>query len=232
MKCQKIRPNMHIAYDQPLQPYHVKIAELVCRHTENFASVLDIGCGVGHVLAQIHQHKPSLKLFAADIDKKLLEMTQQRVQLHASFQIVAVEDLVEKNLRFDAIIMSHVLEHIPRPLDTVKEVMTTLLRPAGIAVFAVPNVMRLAIIAKNVLRQHYVNRGHLYAWDRSHWINFLENIPELHVIRYDQDYVHVPFLHKITLAHPLERWLVLLLPWLSFSNIAVATNVYQEKSEL
>ena len=73
-------------------------------------------------------------------------------------------------------------------------------------------------------RRDYVNRGHVVAWDRAHWQNFLERILALDVACYGSDSVPLfperlkrllPFLEhaEVALARPF--------PWLSFSNLAV-----------
>jgi hypothetical protein len=76
----------------------------------------------------------------------------------------------------------------------------------------------------NLRRRHYVNRGHAYAWDRSHWMNFLEEILGLEVVRYAEDEVKVfsdrlsqRFAPLKSFEIGLARWA----PWWSFSNIAV-----------
>jgi len=96
-----------------------------------------------------------------------------------------------------------------------------LLSPGGILVLAVPNPLRPTVIWRSILRQNYANRGHVCAWDRSHWMNFLENILQLNVLCYSQDYVPVPFLRKFSLFRPLEELIAQILPWFAYSNIAV-----------
>jgi 2-polyprenyl-3-methyl-5-hydroxy-6-metoxy-1,4-benzoquinol methylase len=216
--------NIHIQYNQKIQPYHQVVAELVCKHAEDNASILDIGCGVGHTLCEIKKMNKAFKITAVDIDEKCLEITRQRVTLHNEICIKKIEDLFAMMLPFDTVIMSHVLEHIYRPMDIIIKVLS-LLHPGGIMILAVPNPLRPSVFLGALWKWHYVNRGHVYSWDRSHWINFLENILSLNVICYSQDYVPLlPFLTELRLLRPFKKLLAKVLPWLSLSNIEVIRN--------
>ncbi len=106
------------------------------------------------------------------------------------------------------------------PLDIIEGVMS-ILEPGGLVIIAVPNPGRLNVFLGNLVRRHYANPGHMHAWDRSHFMNFLENIAGLNVIRYSHDYFPLPLLHGFRVFQPLEKLLAHLFPWLSFSNIAV-----------
>ncbi len=214
------RKNIHIAYDQHINACHRVVSKLVVKYCTANGQVLDIGCGVGHILSEISKNAPNLILNAADIDDNTLDITDSRVNLANRIKIETVEDLFERKEKYDAIVLSHVLEHTFCPLDIIKEIIK-MLYPGGVLVVAVPNPVRLSVFIGNMSKRHYVNRGHVYAWDRSHWINFLENIAKLDVQEYSQDWFPLPRLHRFSLGRSLELWLAKKYPWLAFSNIAV-----------
>jgi len=112
--------SIHVRYDRGIQPHHRTIARLVSIYSHSDGSLLDIGCGVGHTLSEIRKIRHSMRLTAADIDEQCLQITQQRVGLQASILITQVEDLFEMQLTFETIVMSHSLEHMHRPVDTVR----------------------------------------------------------------------------------------------------------------
>jgi len=179
--------NPHIPYTQGYTYYHRVMAELIQRYTPPGGRVLDVGCGLGHVLELVHRSAPNMELTGADQD------------------------------------LSHSLEHMLRPADTVLEILE-LVETGGHLILAVPNPSRPEVLMSNVRRKHYVNRGHVYAWDRSHWINFLERILELDVVEYASDEVRVfpkRWSRRLNLLKGLEFKLSRVLPWWSFSNIAV-----------
>jgi 2-polyprenyl-3-methyl-5-hydroxy-6-metoxy-1,4-benzoquinol methylase len=221
------REYAHISFQMGETQYHRVIARLVLAHTPPDGSVLDLGCGLGHILALVHQAAPGIALTAADPSPRCLETTRQRVP---SVKTVSVrEDVLEVEKLgsgYDTCVMSHSLEHMLSPIDAIRKVLG-MLRPGGHLVLAVPNPARPTVLMGNLWKQHYVNRGHVYAWDRSHWINFLERILGLDVVEYASDEVRI-FSHRITgrlrFLQKLEIALARVAPWWSFSNIAVVRN--------
>lgn len=213
--------SVHIPYDQKPQPYHRVVADLVARHCPKDAVMLDIGVGVGHCLALVQNKRPDIKLVGADIDQNCLDITGSRVKFERTLLIGDVEDLFDGVSKFDCVVMSHSLEHMLEPARVVKEVMK-IIRPGGVLVLAVPNPVRPQIMATNLLRRKNVNLGHVYAWDRSHWMNFIEVILGLQVIEYAEDYFQLPFrlADRLRFLRPLELFLVRLFPWFAMSNIA------------
>lgn len=214
-------PSVHIDYSQSSKPYHFVVANLLLEYCcENDPLIIDIGSGVGHTLKRVKELLPKARVVAADVDKKCLKITSDRVELEKIIPIKNIEQLFEKHNRYDAIILSHVLEHTLRPADTVKDLMK-MLRPGGILLLAVPNPVRPGVFVASFLKRNYVNKGHAYAWDRSHFINFLENILGLDVVCYSSDFIEFPFFKRWAIFRKLGVWMAQFLPWLSFSNIAV-----------
>ncbi len=220
--------NFHIPYDQSPQPYHFILAEIVCKYARDDASILDVGTGVGHTIALVKEKMPDVTITAVDIDSQCLEIAQSRTPINEIIQINDLEDLQNLNTKFDLIIMSHVLEHLMCPVDSVHMIMD-LLTSKGVLVLAVPNLITPSIIFSSLRQEHYVNRGHVSSWDHSHWMNFLENIVQADVLEYSQDYIPLPFFWKINLFRPLFIFLAKLFPWFAFSNIAV---VQKKKSQI
>lgn len=215
------RPNPHISYNLTLRPHHKVIAELIDGHTNNDSAVLDIGCGMGHMAGLVKLTKPSLNLSVADIDKTVLEATENKVEVVEAIQIDSVESLFELGKKYDVIILSHVLEHTLRPVDIIRGIMENLLREDGYLILAVPNLGRLEISLYHLFKRNYVNKGHVYGWDRPHWMNFLENILGLDVIKYQPDYFPFPKLKNMKVAIPVLVKLGKWFPWYSYSNIAL-----------
>ncbi len=212
----------HIHYSMQYTRYHSVVADLVLRNTRKGGRVLDIGCGLGHVLSLVRQGDPGLELVAADPDPRCLQLASERVD---GLKTVRIR---EESLDLDllggpnsTVVMCHSLEHMLRPWDTVRDVLS-IIEDGGHLVLAVPNVARPTVLLSSARRDHYVNRGHAYAWDRSHWINFLERILGLEVIEYASDEVRLfsGRLRRLGFLKRFEIALSRILPWWSFSNIA------------
>ena len=116
--------------------------------------------------------------------------------------------------------MSHVIEHLIDPATGLRRAMERV-RPGGVLVLAAPNPARPDLVLGNLLQRHYVNRGHVCAWDPSHWRNFLERIMGLEVEEYAADAVYLaPGAVGRALASVAGEALAKAAPWWAFSNIA------------
>jgi 2-polyprenyl-3-methyl-5-hydroxy-6-metoxy-1,4-benzoquinol methylase len=208
--------------------HHRVLARLALELGGERARVLDLGCGLGQISELLARARPAWELHAADAYEECLARTAARVPLAGRHRLdeqrFALEGLPRE---LDLVVMSHVLEHMLDPVGALRATLT-LLRPGGHLLLAVPNPVRPGVIFASCLRRDYVNRGHVVAWDRAHWMNFLERILALEVVRYASDTVPVfPERWKrrtgafgAFLGRAEER-LAGLLPWLSFSHIAV-----------
>lgn len=215
--------NVHLPYHQRVQVHHQVVAALAHKYTPQ-GSVLDIGCGLGYTLRELGKLNPNLELSGADQDQVCLDRTLEcnpgATTIRMGDEGFDVESL---GTGYDACIMSHILEHLPRPLEAVQRLLPVL-RPGGHLILAVPNPVCPVSILDSIRRKSRVNPGHLQTWDRPHWMNFLENRVGAEVVEYASDEVRIlpsRWKQKIRLIESLHIGLAKVLPWWSFSNIAV-----------
>lgn len=219
--------NVHVAYgDLPVTTYHRVVADLAVRHATGPA-FLDIGCGRGEIPALIRESMPDAEISIADAYDACITLTRNRVGRIKYAYLLSETDprITDISDRFDVITMSHVLEHMHDPLKVLREVMS-ILNPGGHLVVAVPNTATPAGLLYALLRRDYVNRGHAYSWDPSHWRNFLR-IAALDVVEHAHDFVHwVPGRLGMRVSQALGRGFALkLFPWWSRSNISVLRRI-------
>jgi SAM-dependent methyltransferase len=81
-------------------------------------SVLDIGCGQGSLLQELCVEFPSIKPYGVDISKSAVELAIQRVP-NGRFW---VSDISQQplNEKYDLVVCSEVLEHIPDDITTIQ----------------------------------------------------------------------------------------------------------------
>lgn len=83
-----------------------------------FESVLDVGCGQGSLLADLRSAFPHIKLNGVDISNSAVELARLKVP-DGRFWVLNItkEHLSEK---FDLVVCSEVLEHIPEDVAVLK----------------------------------------------------------------------------------------------------------------
>lgn len=119
--------NVHIRYERDFAGYHRIVADLTLELTPANGRVIDIGCGVGHILSLLKQANKPLRLYGVDQDERCLELTQSRVPDIVCFAISGIEfDLTGVGKGYNCCIMCHVLEHLPKPLEAIQRVLDLL----------------------------------------------------------------------------------------------------------
>lgn len=201
---------------------HRVVAELASKYLPKHGRVLEIGAGNGRLLGYLQALRSDAYVFAADAFQECLDEVQKNVSLTGSFKLGEEEYEINKTVdeSFDVIILSHVLEHIRDPI-TVLRACQKMLRDEGVLVLAVPNTGRPDVLFYNLIRKRYANLGHVYGWDRSHWMNFLENILGLDVVEYASDIVKLPGASRFNVVEKVGYWLAAWFPWWSVSSISV-----------
>lgn len=88
----------------------------------NNPAMLDIGCGEGALLNRFRQEYPNASLYGCEPDIKYSQYAAERT---GSIVINGgLDDFLEKEKvkNFDVVTISHVLEHLPNPIATLKAI--------------------------------------------------------------------------------------------------------------
>jgi 2-polyprenyl-3-methyl-5-hydroxy-6-metoxy-1,4-benzoquinol methylase len=95
--------------------------------------VLDVGCGSGDWLALMKEM--GWRVAGVDFDQNAVKIAQER-----GLDVVcgALEQQKHPDDSFDAVTLNHVIEHVPNPIETVKECLR-ILKPGGTLVVLTPN---------------------------------------------------------------------------------------------
>ncbi len=80
------------------------------------STVLDVGCGEGHVARWLLDSLPGIELSGVDSAEVAIDEATRRCP-EARFQRLAIEELAQTTRRYDLVVCSEVLEHLvhPRP---------------------------------------------------------------------------------------------------------------------
>lgn len=95
--------------------------------------LLELGCGIGLFLALLTD-APNVSTVGIDNSRNSVEIAR-RSGIDARH--MSVDEMIDKGERFDVVVLSHVLEHIPHPLETLLRIKD-LLEPGGSIVFSLP----------------------------------------------------------------------------------------------
>ena len=120
------------------------------------ATVAEIGCGSGQILAQLQSRFPGTSAYDGfDISPDAIRMAQQDARKGLTFHC---EDLTQSTRTFDALLCIDVFEHVENPFEFLR----TISKLAPIVVFNIPLEMHVAGLLINHqlwTRRHY---GHLH----------------------------------------------------------------------
>lgn len=117
-----------------------KRVEFALRFVPNSATVLDFGCGDGRVTkGMLAQAK---KVIGIDISEQAVEVAK-KFNNHADITYLhtTIEDF-SSDLRFDAILMFEIIEHVFNP-QLIFQKVNGLLKEKGVLMLSTPNFLRL-----------------------------------------------------------------------------------------
>ncbi|MFN7210097.1 MAG: class I SAM-dependent methyltransferase [Aggregatilineales bacterium] len=110
-------------------------AALVRRYAPKGGKLLELGCGLGHLLGLLQDDFACIGIDLADYS---IQQTKRNAPRAQAF-VQSADDLSPfETGAFSAVVALHLLEHLPDPQHTIAEVRR-LLQPRGVFLFATPN---------------------------------------------------------------------------------------------
>ncbi len=88
-----------------------------CLRKASFSSILEVGCGEGHVLQRLMWWFPDAQLHACDIDAHIIKRDEIKIPFLAS----DAASLPFHDDSYDMVILAQVLEHLPKPQNALAE---------------------------------------------------------------------------------------------------------------
>ncbi len=208
-------------YDRFNRAWTETIVSALLRSLPQGSRVLDAGCGRGELVQLLTSE--GFACTAIDQD----EQATQRASQWCETATISIEDArqVFDDHSFDAVVLSHVLEHTNDPGAALANAAAL---SRGLVILAVPNLAGSQVIADAVRnRVRTINTGHRQGWDRSHLETLITTTTDLSVVEVIPDRVIVPSIVGLAFvrlgwADAVEqRLLTRLLPGLANSLIVV-----------
>jgi ubiquinone/menaquinone biosynthesis C-methylase UbiE len=125
------------------------------------ASTLEVGCGDGALLSELHARDFGGALHGVEITAAAVRIARERAQID-SVELYDGEHLPAPDRTYDLGIVSHVLEHVPDPAALLAEVA----RVCGVVVVEVPLEHNLSA-RRSGKREHADEVGHLQHLSRA-----------------------------------------------------------------
>lgn len=143
-------------------------ANLARRFGHTSGLLLEIGCGLGHLVGRL---EGTFFTYGLDVNPWALQKATQEAP-NTPLSMGSVEDLPFSSNSFDVIIIKHVVEHLPRPEQAIRELGRTL-APGGILILSAPNLDSLLKPIKGKDWIGYKDPTHISLKPPSEWLDLL-----------------------------------------------------------
>ena len=141
-------------------------AMLVRKHGPASGRVLEIGCGLGHLLGWLVDQ---YEVYGTDINPWALIEACRNVP-RGRFLLVSAEELeVFPDKVFQVVIAKHVVEHLENPEAAISEI-SRVLAPGGLLLLTTPNLNSLTRAVKKENWIGYQDPTHISLWSPGKWL--------------------------------------------------------------
>lgn len=118
------------------------VADFLDEYIADGQNILDIGCGYGTLLDILRRRR---KVAVRGIELGELDIKAAREYYGLDVYQGSLEDFASDAAnagKYDAVIMNHVFEHLPEPLESLSQIKR-ILKPKGFLYIGVPNMMNM-----------------------------------------------------------------------------------------
>lgn len=147
-------------------------ALLTKRYGPPSGRLLEVGCGLGHLLARLH---PRYETVGVDVNPWALQQASRNAP-HASLHQASAEDLtIFEDGSFQVLIAKHVVEHLSDPDRAIAE-FGRVIAPGSFAILATPNLDSPMRTRKGEDWIGYRDTTHISLRRPIHWLASLKTV--------------------------------------------------------
>ena len=145
-------------------------AMLARRHGKRGARLLEIGSGLGHLVAQLED---SFQTFGMDLNHWAVSQSRSVVKA-SSLGTASAQELPFKDASFNVVIIKHIVEHLPDPSRAIAEI-GRVTEPGGTLILATPNLASLLKPWKGERWIGYQDPTHISLKSPGEWLDLIRN---------------------------------------------------------
>ena len=173
-------------------------AKLARRYGRRAARLLEIGCGLGHLVGQLED---SFETYGIDLNHWAVRQSKS-VAKNTNLQTASAQELPFNNRSFNVIIIKHIVEHLPDPRKAIQEI-GRVTEPGGVLILATPNLASLLKPWKGKSWIGYQDPTHISLKPPAEWISYIEEAGFTIQRVFSDGFWDVPYLPLI--PNPIQK---------------------------
>ena len=143
-------------------------AMLARRYGRRGARLLEVGSGLGHLVAQLEH---SFQTYGIDLNHWAVKQSKAVVQ-HTALQTASAQQLPFEDGAFQVVIIKHIVEHLPQPEQAIAEI-GRVTAAGGILILATPNLASLLRPLKGDRWIGYQDPTHISLKPPAEWLDLI-----------------------------------------------------------
>jgi 2-polyprenyl-3-methyl-5-hydroxy-6-metoxy-1,4-benzoquinol methylase len=144
-------------------------AMLARRYGKPGARLLEVGSGLGHLVAQLED---SFETYGMDLNYWAVDKSKEVVQ-KSQLETASAQELPFNNHSFNVVIIKHIVEHLPQPQRAIQEI-GRVTEKGGTLILATPNLDSLLKPWKGDSWIGYQDPTHIALKPPAEWLSFIE----------------------------------------------------------